>query len=673
MLNVRNVPITVKLLGGFLGLALIALLVGYVGWRGVTQVDQRMDDIATSHLPRIQALLTMKAELHQLVAHIKALLNPSLTLEQRRGLHASIDKHREAYMESFQAFEAHPMSAEVSSTWKTFLDRISAWKKENDLFLQASEELEKTDILDPHALLENIQRFRGDHYSLMSRLGHLIETGRTFDGGEEADRCGLGQWMASYRPRNPRIHETLQKIAGDHSRFHEGVKTAKELARSGDARAPSEKLRDEVTPASEAILGHLQDLISEAAVAGALYDRMNVQAMEVALARETATMEVLERIVDSVNKEAGEALKSGDAVVSRTRLVTVWVMVGGFAAAILLGGFLARMIHRSLNSVIQGLAGASEQVASASRQVASAGHELAEGASEQAAAIEETSASMEEMASMTRQNAQHAAEADVLMRDARKIASEADDTMSQLTQSIGEIAEASEETRRIIKTIDEIAFQTNLLALNAAVEAARAGSAGAGFAVVADEVRSLAMRAAEAARTTAVLIEGTMKKVEVGSELMRKTSGEFDRVAGSVSKAGELVGEISAACQEQAQGIEQITGAILQVEQVIQRNASGAEESTAASQEMSLQAHEMKGYVAELEKLVRGRESSSDSTGFSPPGDEHLASLRRGAAPVDRTTCAAVGRFRYPDSHGLMDQRAENQRSGAGAGSRIGV
>jgi methyl-accepting chemotaxis protein len=280
---------------------------------------------------------------------------------------------------------------------------------------------------------------------------------------------------------------------------------------------------------------------------------------------------------------------------------------------------------------------------------------------------------MEEMASMTRQNAQHAAEADVLMRDARKIASEADDSMSQLTQSIGEIAEASEETRRIIKTIDEIAFQTNLLALNAAVEAARAGSAGAGFAVVADEVRSLAMRAAEAARTTAVLIEGTMKKVEVGSELMRKTSGEFDRVAGSVSKAGELVGEISAACQEQAQGIEQITGAILQVEQVIQRNASGAEESTAASQEMSLQAHEMKGYVAELEKLVRGRESSSDSTGFSPPGDEHLAPLRRGAAPVDRTTCAAVGRFRYPDSHGLMDQRAENQRSGAGAGSRIGV
>ena len=122
-----------------------------------------------------------------------------------------------------------------------------------------------------------------------------------------------------------------------------------------------------------------------------------------------------------------------------------------------------------------------------------------------------------------------------------------------------EIFKASDETSKIIKTIDEIAFQTNLLALNAAVEAARAGEAGAGFAVVADEVRNLAMRAAEAARSTTNLIDGTAKKIKAGSELVRKTSSEFSEVASSVSKLDGLIAEISAASNQQAQGITEMT------------------------------------------------------------------------------------------------------------------
>ena len=134
---------------------------------------------------------------------------------------------------------------------------------------------------------------------------------------------------------------------------------------------------------------------------------------------------------------------------------------------------------------------------------------MAEGASEQAASLEETSSSLEEMSSVTNQNAAHAQEADVLMKESNRVVNQANDSMVELTVSMDEILKAGEETQKIIKTIDEIAFQTNLLALNAAVEAARAGEAGAGFAVVADEVRSLAIRAADAAKNTANLIEGT--------------------------------------------------------------------------------------------------------------------------------------------------------------------
>ena len=183
--------------------------------------------------------------------------------------------------------------------------------------------------------------------------------------------------------------------------------------------------------------------------------------------------------------------------------------------------------------------------------------------------------------------------------------------MEHLTTSMQEISKASEETSKIIKTIDEIAFQTNLLALNAAVEAARAGEAGAGFAVVADEVRNLAMRAAEAAKNTANLIEGTVKKIKEGSAVVQKTNTEFSEVQISAARMGELIGEISAASGEQAEGIGQISKAVSEMENVIQRNSANAEESASASEEMSVQAEQMKIFVAELVSMVGGADGHS--------------------------------------------------------------
>ena len=288
----------------------------------------------------------------------------------------------------------------------------------------------------------------------------------------------------------------------------------------------------------------------------------------------------------------------------RNMLIVIFVVsVIGLLASFFLAGSLNRLLSR----VISGLGNASGQVAYASGQIETAGQTLAEGTSEQAASIEETSSSLEEMASMTRQNAENAGHAKQLVDKSGTLIRKVNDQMAEMTEAVDEILRTSEETFKIIKTIDEIAFQTNLLALNAAVEAARAGEAGAGFSVVADEVRALAMRAADAAGNTSDLIENTINAVKKGSELTHATQAAFKENVELANEIGTLVDEITAASQEQAQGIDQITKAVGQMDSVVQHNAANAEESASAVGELNSQTRHMNEYVEELVTLVQGR------------------------------------------------------------------
>ncbi len=318
------------------------------------------------------------------------------------------------------------------------------------------------------------------------------------------------------------------------------------------------------------------------------------------------------------------------------------ILIGIIFFAALAVGFAylaARSIALPVQGAVEKLSAGSDQITAASGEVASASQSLAEGASEQAAAIEETSSSMEEMSSMTKQNADNANQAKAYMAEARAIVGRVNQQMDDMAAAIHEVSRSSEETGKIIKTIDEIAFQTNLLALNAAVEAARAGEAGAGFAVVADEVRNLAMRAAEAAKNTSALIENTINVVKRSSQLTDATREGFKENVEIAMKIGSLVDEIAAASDEQAQGIGQINKAIQEMDKVVQQNAANAEESASASEELNAQAITMKDVVAELESVIGGRSNGNSRGGFSGT----VSQTGRKPAMIEHRTKAAKG------------------------------
>lgn len=291
------------------------------------------------------------------------------------------------------------------------------------------------------------------------------------------------------------------------------------------------------------------------------------------------------------------------------RTVFMIVLVGGLIVIVTLGMSFAisRSITKPINTVVSGLTLGSDQVASSSEHVASSSQSLADGAAKQAAGLEETSSSLEEMASMTRQNAENALHANQLVVQGSDLMEKAKGSMTAMVQAIQEVNQASEDTGKIVNTIDAIAFQTNLLALNASVEAARAGDAGAGFAVVANEVRSLALRAAEAAKNTSQLIDGTIIKVKESSELVLETQGSYQNVAEVLDKIVKLVGEISTASQEQAQGLDQINRAMSEMDKVVQQNSNNAEMSASASNEMMTQAEQMREHIDALISLVGGK------------------------------------------------------------------
>ena len=409
------------------------------------------------------------------------------------------------------------------------------------------------------------------------------------------------------------IRETLSDIVSTNFDNLDG-----EVVKIKNNTAESLKKMDAFVELSTRIADSMDKIGVEAKKATNLMDDVADQASLVTTSANAVTIAMdkvdkgMQSVIAGMNDAAKKMEELGDNMTTASKeidngfLIIISGTIIAVVLAVLLALFIAGSIVRPLHKVIGNLQASSEQITAASDEVASSSQQMAEGASEQASSLEETSAALEEITSMIQQNSDNARQANNAAGTAANSVKQGTEVMGRMAAAIDKIKESSDQTAKIVKTINEIAFQTNLLALNAAVEAARAGEAGKGFAVVAEEVRNLAQRSAEAAKSTTVLIEESQKNANEGVEISNEVAAVLQNIGNDAGKVSTLNNEVSSASDEQSKGIAQINTAVSQMDQLTQGNAANAEESAAASEELSAQASELHSLVKVLAGMVGG-------------------------------------------------------------------
>ncbi|MCP4704959.1 MAG: chemotaxis protein [candidate division Zixibacteria bacterium] len=461
------------------------------------------------------------------------------------------------------------------------------------------------------ALTGFLQAKKGDHLKWMHKVKDaFIHNDDKLKVQMDPTKCGLGKWMLSPEVANlklqyPEFANMLTRVVEPHNHLHESSIHIDKLLNEGKTDEAVKYYGENTENYAQQTLAAIDKTLEwqENRVHG-----MN-EANRIFAQKSKPNLVEIQTLLKKVNKTVEENVMTDEQMLhsaSNTKTIVTIIAIAAGLLGIFLAVTIARGITKTMIKIIDSLSSGAEQVGSASGQVASASQSLAEGSSEQASSLEETSSSLEEMASMTRQNAENTKQASNLSTDTSTTTDKGMNAMNSMAEAMQEIKKSSDETAKIIKVIDEIAFQTNLLALNAAVEAARAGEAGKGFAVVAEEVRNLAQRSAEAAKDTNSLIEGSQKNAEAGVKSSEELVEILKNINGGIQKVTNLMGEVTAASDEQAQGVEQLNTAVGQLDQVTQQNASNAEESSSASEELASQAQELQRAVEELSLIVYG-------------------------------------------------------------------
>ncbi|HSV73157.1 MAG TPA: methyl-accepting chemotaxis protein [Chthonomonadales bacterium] len=736
MRAVDDIRIGRKLLGGFGAVAVVALLIGAVGYWSVGKVNAGVSEIGERTMPSIDAIKTIDSAKSTMAAAEYGLLSRRVFADAARRK-ALMDQEAQAQKdirEVWKAYESLPKTRQEAELFEELVPAWERWLKGHDammamhrsreaLMLGGAGDRDPRILAQDRRLLDALAGQTEDYNRTSEILGRLVA---------EIKRAGAQSVQTAYAAgRQARLAIVAAMVAGVIIAVLLGVYLSRSIAvplaralgmvtELGEGQLSARlgmQRKDEVGELARAMDQFADDLqalvaeanrLSKAAVEGKLATRGDVnggkgayrdivqgvnETLDAVIGPLTVAADYVDRIskgdippviTDSYNGDfntiknnLNTCIGAVNALVADAGMLSQAAVEGRLAtraeAAKHHGDFrkivegvnetldaivgpvneaaatLERLADRDLTARMEGdyrgdfarikealntamdnldsglaqVAEAAEQVAAASNQISQGSQQLAHGASSQAASLEEISASLQEAASMGDQNVASAEKARVLADQAQSSARRGADNMKLLSEAMSRIKASSDNTAKIVKTIDEIAFQTNLLALNAAVEAARAGDAGKGFAVVAEEVRNLAMRSAEAAKNTANLIEESVKNAESGVSINQGVLKDLQEINQQASSVTDVMGEIAGASAEQRQGMHHVTTALEQVNVVTQQAAANSEEAAASSEELLAQAEEMQGMVGSFQ-LTATRERARESDRAASRGSRRL-------------------------------------------------